>query len=208
MKKKIRMITYLRIHSFSYPFFNNILYHRFRSSHLSRPKWIVAHCSPRRGVQRFEQLPCVNSHGFILPNTDANSTAFDFLVAFCSFFVYSLVPGSSIRTFHKVRPSTDPDVRLSRIRLLIWLIVCLISVYPTLFSLKSVSSSCQSLCIGQVSFSDIATCSSLPSSGITHLQRYYGTIRLPIFLLSLFLLLTRHTLLLILKLRKYIMASD
>ena len=76
----------------------------------------------------------------------------------------------------------------------------LLSVY-----LKSVSSSCQSLCIGQVSFSDIATCSSLSSSGITHLQRYYGTIRLPIFLLSLFLLLTRHTLLLFffLKLRKY-----
>ena len=112
--------------------------------------------------------------------------------------------GSSRHTFHKVRPSTDPDVRLSRIRLFIWLIVCLISVYLTLFSLKSVSSSCQSLCIGQVSFSDIATCSSLPSSGITHLQRYYGTIRLPIFLLSLFLLLTRHTLLLFfLKLRKY-----
>ena len=100
-------------------------------------------------------------------------------------------------------PLTDPDVRLSRIRLFIWLIVCLISVYLTLFSLKSVSSSCQSLCIGQVSFSDIATCSSLSSSSITHLQRYYGTIRLPIFLLSLFLLLTRHTLLLFLKLRKY-----
>ena len=73
----------------------------------------------------------------------------------------------------------------------------LLSVY-----LKSVSSSCQSLCIGQVSFSDIATCSSLSSSGITHLQRYYGTIRLPIFLLSLFLLLTRHTLLLFSKAEK------
>ena len=95
-------------------------------------------------------------------------------------------------------------MRLSRIRLLIWLIICLISAYLTLFSLKSISSSCQSLCIEQVSFSDIATCSSLPSSGITHLQRYYGTIRLPIFLLSLFFLLTRHTLLLFfLKLRKY-----
>ena len=106
---------------------------------------------------------------------------------------------SSRRTFHKVRPSTDPDVRLSRIRLLIWLIVCLISVYLTLFSLKSFSSSCQSLCIGQVSFLDIAICGSLPSSGITHLQRYYWTIRPPIFLL-----LTRHTLLLFfLKLRKY-----
>ena len=103
-----------------------------------------------------------------------------------------------------MRHSTDPGVRLSRTRLLMWLIVCLISVYPTLFSLKSVFSSFQSLCIGQVSFLDIATCSSLPSSGITHLQRYYGTIRLPIFLLSLFLLLTRHTLLLFfLKLRKY-----
>ena len=110
--------------------------------------------------------------------------------------------GSSRRTFHKVRPSTDPNVRLSRIRLLIWLIVCLISVYPTLFSLKSISSSCQSLCIGQVSFLDIAIYGSLPSSGITHLQRYYGTIRLPIFLLSLFLLLTRHTLLLFSKAEK------
>ena len=79
--------------------------------------------------------------------------------------------GSSRRTFHKVRHSTDPDVRLSRIRLFIWLIVCLISVYPTLFSLKSISSSCQSLCIGQVSFLDIAICGSLPSSGITHLLR-------------------------------------
>jgi len=28
-----------------------------------------------------------------LPNTDANSTVFDFLVIFCSFYVYSLVPG-------------------------------------------------------------------------------------------------------------------
>ena len=55
--------------------------------------------------------------------------------------------GLSRRNFRKLRPSTDPDVRLSRIRLLIWLIVCLISVYPTLFSLKSISSSCQSLCI-------------------------------------------------------------
>ena len=35
----------------------------------------------------------LNSHGFIFPNTDANSTAFDFLVIFCSFCVYSLVPG-------------------------------------------------------------------------------------------------------------------
>ena len=26
----------------------------------------------------------MNSHGFILPNTDANSTVFDFLVIFCS----------------------------------------------------------------------------------------------------------------------------
>ena len=96
-------------------------------------------------------------HFFI---ADTNSTVFDFLVIFCSFYVYSLVPG----VWHQCLP----------------------------------------LCIGQVSFSDIATCSSLPSSGITHLQRYYGTIRLPIFLLSLFLLLTRHTLLLFfLKLRKY-----
>ena len=91
-------------------------------------------------------------HDFILPKPDTNSTVFDFLVIFCSFYVYSLVPG----VWHQCLP----------------------------------------LCIGQVSFSDIATCSSLPSSGITHLQRYYGTIRLPIFLLSLFLLLTRHTLLL------------
>ena len=99
-------------------------------------------------------------HDFILPKPDTNSTVFDFLVIFCSFYVYSLVPG----VWHQCLP----------------------------------------LCIGQVSFSDIATCSSLPSSGITHLQRYYGTIRLPIFLLSLFLLLTRHTLLLFfLKLRKY-----
>ena len=35
----------------------------------------------------------MNSHGFILPNTDTSSTAFDFLVIFCSFCVYSLVPG-------------------------------------------------------------------------------------------------------------------
>ena len=99
-------------------------------------------------------------HDFILPKPHTNSTVFDFLVIFCSFYVYSLVPG----VWHQCLP----------------------------------------LCIGQVSFSDIATCSSLPSSGITHLQRYYGTIRLPIFLLSLFLLLTRHTLLLFfLKLRKY-----
>ena len=99
------------------------------------------------------------------------STTFDFLVISCSFFLYSLVPGSSRRTFRKLRPSTDPDVRLYRIRLLIWLIVFLISVYPTLFSLKSISSSCQFLCIGQVSFLDITICGSLPSSGITHLLR-------------------------------------
>ena len=35
----------------------------------------------------------MNSHGFTLPNTDTNSTIFDFLVIFCSFCVYSLVPG-------------------------------------------------------------------------------------------------------------------
>lgn len=35
----------------------------------------------------------MNSRGFILPNTDANSTVFDFLVIFCSSRVYSLVPG-------------------------------------------------------------------------------------------------------------------
>ena len=89
---------------------------------------------------------------------------------FTHLFLISLVPGSSRRTFYKMRPSKKPDVRLSRIWLFIWLIICLISVYPTLFSLKS-SSSCQSLCIGQVSFSDIATCGSLSSSGISHLLR-------------------------------------
>ena len=32
-------------------------------------------------------------HDFILPKSDTNSTVFDFLVIFCSFYVYSLVPG-------------------------------------------------------------------------------------------------------------------
>ena len=32
-------------------------------------------------------------HNFILPKPDTNSTVFDFLVIFCSFYVYSLVPG-------------------------------------------------------------------------------------------------------------------
>ena len=32
-------------------------------------------------------------HDFILPKPDTNSTVFDFLVIFCSFYVYSLVPG-------------------------------------------------------------------------------------------------------------------
>ena len=32
-------------------------------------------------------------HDFILPKHDTNSTVFDFLVIFCSFYVYSLVPG-------------------------------------------------------------------------------------------------------------------
>ena len=57
--------------------------------------WIDSHgrCSNLHTPLRGEQLPCVNSHGFILPNTDANSTIFDFLVIFCSSRVYSLVPG-------------------------------------------------------------------------------------------------------------------
>ena len=32
-------------------------------------------------------------HDFILPKPHTNSTVFDFLVIFCSFYVYSLVPG-------------------------------------------------------------------------------------------------------------------
>ena len=54
------------------------------------------------GVWHFFQKRCVKiwaatvwiyPHGFILLKSDTISTAFDFLVTFCSFCVYSLVPG-------------------------------------------------------------------------------------------------------------------
>ena len=46
----------------------------------------------------------MNSHGFTLPNTDTNSTIFDFLVIFCSFCVYSLVPGRVDVPFTRYAP--------------------------------------------------------------------------------------------------------
>lgn len=42
-------------------------------------------------------------HDFILPKPDTNSTVFDFLVIFCSFYVYSLVPG----VWHQCLPGTN-----------------------------------------------------------------------------------------------------
>ena len=70
-----------------------------------------------------------------------------------------------------VRPSQNPDLRLSRIRLFIWLIFCQISVYSTLFSSKVVFLLFQSLSIAQVTFLVIALCGSLPSCGITHIHQ-------------------------------------
>ena len=50
-------------------------------------------------------------HDFILPKHDTNSTVFDFLVIFCSFYVYSLVPG----VWHPVLNIGEGKVYLSPI---------------------------------------------------------------------------------------------
>ena len=56
--------------------------------------------------------------GFILSNTDTISTAFDFLVTFCSFCVYSLVPGvwhlnflNDIKTCYRLRWGIETSFR-------------------------------------------------------------------------------------------------
>ena len=45
-------------------------------------------------------------HDFILPKPHTNSTVFDFLVIFCSFYVYSLVPGG----WHQCLPMFDVGI--------------------------------------------------------------------------------------------------
>ena len=50
-------------------------------------------------------------HDFILPKPHTNSTVFDFLVIFCSFYVYSLVPG----VWHPVLKIGEGKVYLSPI---------------------------------------------------------------------------------------------
>ena len=61
--------------------------------HLSRPYRRCLLLTTKRCVKIWAATVWIYPHGFILPNTDTNSTAFDFLVIFCSFCVYSLVPG-------------------------------------------------------------------------------------------------------------------
>ena len=61
----------------------------------SQPLWInrCLLLTTERCVKIWAATVWIYPHGFILPKSDTISTAFDFLVIFCSFCVYSLVPG-------------------------------------------------------------------------------------------------------------------
>lgn len=120
-----------------------------------------------------------------------------FYCIFCSYYSFFLLHSYFIGRVDApltvVRSSQNPDLRLSRIRLFIWLIFCQISVYSTLFSSKIVFLLFQSLSIAQVTFLIIAICGSLPSCSITHIHQYYEANRLPILPLLLFFWLSKHT---------------
>ena len=99
----------------------------------------------------------------------------------CACFITKQSSSSSRLAPYETSPSTDPDVRLSRIRLLTRL-----TTYADIYSSKhgflplSVALRSPPLCAVEISLRNIAPCSPLPSSGITRFHRYYETVRLPV----------------------------
>ncbi len=86
---------------------------------------------------------------------------------------------SSRLASYETSSSTEPDVRLFRIRLFIVLMACmplcacrflLRNIFPAFYLSQHTVS---------VYPEDIALCSCLPSGGIAHLPQYYAAVRLP-----------------------------
>ena len=67
-------------------------------SHLSRSDGSLPATHSQRCVIIIAATVQMPLHDFILPKPDTNSIVFDFLVIFCSFYVYSLVP----RVWHPI----------------------------------------------------------------------------------------------------------
>ena len=90
-------------------------------------------------------------HDFILPKPHTNSTVFDFLVIFCSFYVYSLVPGVWHPVFSGVNALSglyliSTEKKLLRLQYFGLSCQCPLGLIPHFYAIDSVSELKYALC--------------------------------------------------------------